>query len=171
MVKHCQENEEIVENLNNFFSDIITNLKLAPYEDPTTNAENIADLVLKAIEKYKDHSSIRIINHKYKTNSVTVYTFNQVLLEEIQKELKSLNPSKASQSSDIPTKIIRQNLDLFAPIVRQEMNKSLDLNKFPYRMKLGNIAPSFKKNDHTNKENYRPISILPNLSKVIEKCI
>ena len=55
------KNEEIAENVNNYFSDIITNLKLPPYEDPTTNAENITDLVLKAIEKYKNHPSIRII--------------------------------------------------------------------------------------------------------------
>ena len=55
------KNEEIAENLNNYFSDIITNLKLPPYEDPTTNAENITDPVLKAIEKYKNHPSIRII--------------------------------------------------------------------------------------------------------------
>ena len=51
------------------------------------------------------------------------------------------------------------------------MNQSLDLNKFPSTMKLGNTTSSFKKNDLTNKENYRPISILPNLSKVFEKCI
>ena len=40
---------------------------------------------------------------------MSVFTFNQVSLEEIQKELKNLNPSKALQSSDIRTKIIRQN--------------------------------------------------------------
>ena len=108
--------EKIDENLNNFFSDIITNLKLPPDEDPTTNAENIADPILKAIEKYKNHASIRIINDKQKTKSA--FIFNQVSLEEILKELKNLYPSKASQSSDI-----RQNLDLFAPTVHLEMNQ------------------------------------------------
>ena len=73
------KNEEIAENLNNYFPDIITNLKLLPYEDPTTNPENIADPVLKAIEKYKNHVNIRIINDKCKTNSI--FTFNQVSLE------------------------------------------------------------------------------------------
>ena len=51
------------------------------------------------------------------------------------------------------------------------MNQLLALNKFPSTRKLGNKTASFKKNDRTNKENYRPISILPNLSKVFEKCI
>ena len=82
------KNEEIAENLNNIFSDIITILKLPLYEDPTTNAENIADPVLEAIEKHRNQPSIRIINDKYKTKSV--FTFNQVSLEEIQKELKKL---------------------------------------------------------------------------------
>ena len=50
------------------------------------------------------------------------------------------------------------------------MNQSLDLNKFPSTVKLGNMKPSFLKNDRTNKDNYRPISILPNLSRVFEKC-
>ena len=112
-------------------------------------AESFADPVLKAIEQCKNHPSIRIINDGYKTNSVI--TFNQVSLEEIQKELKNVNPSKASQSSDIPTKIIRQNLDLFAQILHQEMNQSLDLNKFPSTMKLGNITPSFQKTDQIKK--------------------
>ena len=38
-------------------------------------------------------------------------------------------------------------------------------------MKLANITPVFKKDDRTDKINYRPISILPNLSKIFEKCI
>ena len=73
------KDEEIAENLNNYFSNIITSLKLPPQRGPTTNAENIADPVLKAIEKCKNHLGIRIINDKYKANSV--FTFNQVSLE------------------------------------------------------------------------------------------
>ena len=38
-------------------------------------------------------------------------------------------------------------------------------------MKLANIIPVFKKDDRTDKYNCRPISILPNLSKVFERCI
>ena len=38
-------------------------------------------------------------------------------------------------------------------------------------MKLANITPVFKKDDRTDKYNCRPISILPNLSKVFERCI
>ena len=38
-------------------------------------------------------------------------------------------------------------------------------------MKLANITPVLDKDDRTDKSNYRLISVLPNLSKVFEKCI
>ena len=88
-----------------------------------------------------------------------------------EKELKNLLSSKAAQDSDIPTKVIKDNIDIFTPILLEEFNKSLRLRKFPSSMKLANITPVFKKDDRTDKSNYRPISILPNLSKIFEKCI
>ena len=40
---------------------------------------------------------------------------------------------------------------------------------FPTGMKYTKVTPSHKKDDKTDKENYRPISILPNLSIVFER--
>ena len=71
------------------------------------------------------------------------------------------------QDSDIPTKVIKDNIDIFTPILPQEFNKSLAIGKFPLSMKLANITPVFKKDDRTDKSNYRPISNLPNLSKIL----
>ena len=84
---------------------------------------------------------------------------------------KSLLSSKAAQDSDIPTKVIKDNIDIFTHILLEQFNKSLALAVFPSSMKLANITPLFKKDDRTDKSNYRPISILPNLSKVFDKCI
>ena len=79
--------------------------------------------------------------------------------------------SKASQDSDIPTKIIKDNIGIFVPVLLTEFNESLKLNRFPHSMKSADITSVSKKNDRTDKSNYRPISILPNLSKVFERCI
>ena len=79
--------------------------------------------------------------------------------------------SKASQDSDIPTRIIKDNVDIFVTVLLTEFNKSLKLSRFPHSMKSANITPVFKKNDRTDKTNYRPISIFPNLSKIFERCI
>ena len=113
--------------------------------------------------------SIKLI----KTNSENnvSFRFQEIQAIEIEKELKNLDCSKASQDSDIPTKIIKDNIDIFVPVLLTEFNESLKLNRFPHSMKSANITPLFKKNDRTNKFNNRPVCILPNISKVFERCI
>ena len=56
------------------------------------------------------------------------------------------------------------------PLLLTEFNESLRLSRFPHSMKSANITPAFKKNDRTDKTNYRPVSILPNLAKAFERC-
>ena len=77
--------------------------------------------------------------------------------------MENLDSSKTAQESDIPTKINKDNIDIFAPILYQEFNKSIETGKFPSEMKSADITQVLI--------NYRPISVLPNLSKVFERCI
>ena len=42
---------------------------------------------------------------------------------------------------------------------------------FHVNLKLANVTPIFKKDDAMKKENYRPINILPNISKIYEKVL
>ena len=63
--------------------------------------------------------------------------------------LKSLF-SKSSPNSDIPRKIVKDNIDIFTPILHQEFNKSLKLGKIPSEMKLGDVTLVFEKEDRIN---------------------
>ena len=45
----------------------------------------------------------------------------------------------------------------------------MSCSEYPASLKYANITPIFKKDDKTDKTNYRPISILPNLSKIYER--
>ena len=100
-----------------------------------------------------------------------VFVFRKFKQLKLKKNPKNLICSKASHGSDIPTKIIKDNIDMFVPVLLKEVNESLNLRGFPHSMKSANITLVFKKNDRTDKTNYRLISILPNLSKVNERCI
>ena len=86
--------------------------------------------------------------------------------KDIEKEILNLNVAKASQVLDIPTKIIKKNSDIFSDILLKEFNKSLEIRKFPSSLKIANVSPVYKKGNRSDKGNYRPVSILPNLSKI-----
>ena len=49
------------------------------------------------------------------------------------------------------------------------INKAFNENKFPDTLKFSDIVPVFKKLDPTDKKKFRPVSLLPLLSKVFEK--
>ena len=56
-------------------------------------------------------------------------------------------------------------------MLRHCINGSLPKGSFPDSLKLGNITPVHKKGQPTGKENYRPVSVLPLLSKFFERLI
>ena len=89
----------------------------------------------------------------------------------ILNELRKLNPKKSCQESDIPVKIIKENLDVVSNFVYNNFNNSLFSSKFPSYLKNANIIPIFKKKGRASVENYRPVGILLSLSKVYERCM
>ena len=97
------------------------------------------------------------------------FSFHLVTLEETFKEVALLSDKKASQASDIPVKIIKENRDLIAYFILHNFNNALSCSEYSASLKYANITPIFKKDDKTDKTNYRPISILPNLSKIYER--
>ena len=85
--------------------------------------------------------------------------------------MKSLNTNKASHSSDIPTKILKQNVDFFSPFILDYVNKSISSSTFPSILKLAGIIPVYEKNSRYGKSNYRLNSVLPNQSKIFENVL
>ena len=87
----------------------------------------------------------------------------------METEFRNFNNSKALQGSNISVKIVKSSLDIFQQILHQELNRFIELSRFPGLLKATNMTPAVKKYDRANKQNNRPISILPNLPKVLER--
>ena len=51
------------------------------------------------------------------------------------------------------------------------INISLSLDQYPKQWKFANVLPIIKKDEHNIKSNYRPVSLLPSLSKICEKIV
>ena len=68
-------------------------------------------------------------------------------------------------------KIIKDNIDIFSEFIFHNFNNSIFDAIFPSELKNADVIPVFKKKDRNNVEDYRPVSILPNLSKIYERCL
>ena len=120
------------------------------------------DEILAATYKYQNHPSIKTILEKCNFS----FSFKTVSLTDIEKEMKSLNTNKASHSSDIPTKILKQNVDFFSPFILGNVNKSISLSALTSILNLADIIPVYKNDSRYEKSNYQPINVLPNLFKI-----
>ena len=143
-------------------------LKIDKDKQFLVETKDVFDPVLKAIKKYSAHPSILRIKDKMNNN---VFSFRKVTYEEILIEMNSLDTSKSTQLEDIPFKIIKDNADIFANFILQNLKKRIIDGKFPDQLKQADISPIFKKGNHNDKTNYRPVSILPSLSKTYERLI
>ena len=97
------------------------------------------------------------------------FAFEFVSLEGTIKEDNKLSIEKAFQTLDTPVKIIKENKDFISYFVYNNFNNALSSSQYPNGLKYAEVTPVFKKDDKSDKSNYWPISILPNLSKVYER--
>ena len=99
------------------------------------------------------------------------FSFKSVDQSEIAKILYHINSSKASGFDDIPGIFLKDGSDIISKQISDIFNLSVLLGKFPSQCKIAKVRPIFKKGSRLEAVNYRPISLLPLISKVFEKCI
>ena len=163
--KVITEEKYLVKIFKDHFEKIVETLKI----DRPILSDLSDDPVLNAIESFSHHASVLKI--KEARNSSDCFSFKLVTIEDICKEIRALDASKVTQSDDIPTKIIKNNSDIFSRFFQANFNNAIETSTFPEQLKYADVKPVFKKDSRTDKKNYRPISILPNISKIYERCI
>ena len=99
-------------------------------------------------------------------------TFQPISGEELHDVIKSLN-LKYCEQDPIPCKLFVQCYEELKPIVLFIVNESLKYGSFPSALKNAYVRPSIKKlgSDSNDYRNYRPVSNLPFLSKILEKVV
>ena len=168
------ENDETIKTgkgtakvLNVLFSNIVQNLDTQQYNVDDPIWENTNDPFLKAIVRYRTHPSI--ITIKKFCNSKSHFSLKNIQKEEILKEINNLNINKATQNTDIPTKTIKENSDIFGDFIFSNLNYCINTSSYPSLLKRADITAVHKKDSKSEKNNYRPVSILPNIPKLYER--
>ena len=105
---------------------------------------------MRAVVKYRADPSIIAI--KEKCNSSTRFNFSFVVKEDILKEIENLKAKKATQNTDISTKLSKENSEIFADFIFENLNDSLSQSVFPSALKLANITPVHKKDSKSKKD-------------------
>lgn len=92
--------------------------------------------------------------------------------DEVRKIITN-SPSKSCELDPLPTSLLKQCLEALLPLITLIMNKSLAESKVPLWFKKANVKPLIKKSglDKEELKNYRPVSNLPFLSKILEKIV
>ena len=94
------------------------------------------------------------------------FSFEPITADDISQQIKHLDIQKAAQKSDIPIKLVKRFDSLIVDYLQEHLNNCLKKGTFPKDFKKAVVHPTHKKDCKTEKLNYRPISIFPNLSKI-----
>jgi len=94
-----------------------------------------------------------------------------IMPEEVYKILSNLDPNKATGPDGLGNFLLKEAAVPIAQPLSELFNFSLSLCKFPSIWKIAQVVPIFKKGDPLLCTNYRPISLLPCISKVYEKLL
>ena len=107
---------------------------------------------------------------KIAPNPHTMY-FHPITNTEIKSLIKKLPPKNSSGHDNIGNTLLKKISDAIIKPLHHIFNLSLSSGEFPEDMKLAEVIPLFKKGLKDKMENYRPISLLITISKILEKCI
>ena len=80
-----------------------------------------------------------------------IFSFKNVTKEEILKELNNLKIKKATQNTDIPTKTIMENFDIFGDLIFLNLNGCVNTSLYPLLLKMANITLVYKKDSKVQK--------------------
>ena len=100
----------------------------------------------------------------------TTFSLDEIETDSINKMIENLDSIKNGTLGKIPASCPKGVSDISAKFLHTVWNDEVlkDL-KFPSELKLADVVPAFKKEDSTLVENYRPISLLPIISKIFDR--
>lgn len=133
--------------------------------DPGKVATSFNDYFIDMAKSKKNYKANLTFN-----NSKSIFMSPTIPLD-IHKIIMSLKNTESPGHDGIITKIIKESCTLISPVISHIINLCIEKGIFPQQLKTAVIKPLFKKGDKSDINNYRPIALLPVLSKIFEKVI
>ena len=138
------QNSSIAENFNKYFTEIGPNLA-------------------KKIGKSNKHFAQYLYKH------VSELSEHPLSINELKDAFFALKINKSAGYDNISFNIVKKCFGVLHKPLLHIFNLSLQTGIFPEKLKIAGVLPSFKGGDNRELGNYRPISVLPCFSKILEK--
>jgi len=169
--------------LHRLTNDLMGNKRevfLPEHEDDKLLADKFCEFFVGKISTIRDNLSttnnsstdcnFMRADTKFEGNQLT--SFSTASCDEIRKIILA-SPTKSCELDPLPTKLLKQCLDYLLPAITSIVNKSLSQICVPTPFKRAVVRPLLKKSnlDKEVLKNYRPVSNLPFISKILEKVV
>ena len=173
-------------NIKNTWKEIksLINLKTATSRVPTvlsldngdtiTNPHDIANTFNNYFASIAETKKSIKYSHKHFSDYLSNESSTTIFLQPTDKEeitniISSLNSNKASGPNSIPSRILFLPKNEVSKQLADLFNISFITGVFPSVLKTAKVVPVFKKDSKLDYNNYRPISLLSNIEKILEK--
>ena len=128
---------------------------------------NVGNKLVKIIKPQKGEN----IDSYLKQNIISSFNFECIDVSTVQKIIKDLASKNSCGHDSISSKFLKRIEELVVKPLSLIINQPLCTGIFPKKLKIAKVIPLFKKGDSHLFDNYRPISLLPAISKIFEKVV
>ena len=151
--EHLTDPVKIADAFNEYFTSL--NVTSGPPEGLVTTQYELDALLHSFVES--------------RTQDEVEFCIPPITREIIEKDLKRIPPNKATGLDGISIRVLKEALPVIIPSLAHMYNASISQGVFPATFKKAKVTPLHKKDSKDERSNYRPISVLPILSKPLER--
>ena len=179
--------QSIIDKMNSSSTTSKQWFKLSKKLTNQNKTNSIPTLVSNGIEATTDEDKADLLNSFFCNQSLlddrnhdppltphlTHSTLSEITItpQDVKDAIALIDPSKASGPDLISPRLLKAGVNELCIPLSKYFNKLLTCSTFPSAWKLANVSPIFKKSDPSLPSNYRPISLLSCIGKLMERCI
>ena len=166
-------NETVISNFNAIEETDSLTYDTSPISKVFKNSfSNLSKSLLIKLPNPPDKYNLQSVIRYYSIFTISDdFCLSNASNEEVLKIIANIESSKAAEVDKPSGRFLKDGVNILAKLISALCNLSISQVVFPNACKLAKLKPIFKNGKKTDPSNYRPISLLPSISKIIERVI
>ena len=152
----------VSDSFNSFFSTVADHIGNSPDLRSYSSFSEIPN-------SYTNHESILKIKEFMLGEDHGTFDFHHVSDKDVSNLIKKLKSNKSTGFDGLPPRLLKIACDELCHPIASMINMSITSHCFPSDCKKSEVNPMYKKKDNLLRNNYRPVSVLPCISKLFER--